>query len=190
MITKGNTTLQYGDGNHVNAVTAANSQAGVINYSYDSAGNMVSRNGDAMSYDSFGRLNQIQTSDGKNIVYTYTNGGDRIKKELPNNVVVYSFGGRYQVTRQPGQPDLHTVYVKGLKGDLVAQMTRNDAVLITSLDIKQPVLASNHPQPLLVKEWRLAVKRVKATFAYFVNTAVKQNPYQIRLYAIYGSLAM
>ncbi|NUM42950.1 MAG: hypothetical protein HUU45_15140, partial [Leptospiraceae bacterium] len=62
---KGSTSFQYGDLSHVNAVTLANTVSGPIYYGYDESGNMVSRNGESMRYDSFGRLFNIQSPDGR-----------------------------------------------------------------------------------------------------------------------------
>jgi RHS repeat-associated protein len=48
-----------------------------------------------------------------------------------SGVVVYSFDGLYEITRTPGQAESHTLYFKGLYGDVFSQMTRSDAALIT-----------------------------------------------------------
>jgi len=39
--------------------------------------------------------------------------------------------GIYAITRTPGQAESHTLYFKGLYGDIFSQMTRSDAALIT-----------------------------------------------------------
>ena len=39
--------------------------------------------------------------------------------------------GLYEIARTPGEGDKHTLYFKGLYGDIFSQMTRNDAALIT-----------------------------------------------------------
>ena len=39
--------------------------------------------------------------------------------------------GIYEITRTPGQAESHTLYFKGLYGDVFSQMTRSDAALIT-----------------------------------------------------------
>jgi RHS repeat-associated protein len=49
-----------------------------------------------------------------------------------SGVVVYSFDGLYEITRTPGQAESHTLYFKGLYGDVFSQMTRSDATLVAS----------------------------------------------------------
>ena len=59
--------------------------------------------------------------------------GNRIKKtSKTSGVVVYNFDGLYEIAKTPGEGDKHTLYFKGLHGDLFSQMTGNDAQLITS----------------------------------------------------------
>ncbi|TGM04820.1 hypothetical protein EHQ76_07165 [Leptospira barantonii] len=132
LIQKGGYTLNYGDGNHANAVTTATSAStGTMTYGYDASGNMVSRNGDTFRYDSFGKLIEI-TPNGttSSIHHNYDYTGSRIKTVSDTNLsTTYTFGDVYEIVRTSGQPERHTLYVKGLQGDRVAQWTREDAVL-------------------------------------------------------------
>ncbi len=132
LLQKGNFTLSYGDGNHANAVTAATSAStGTMNYAYDASGNMVSRNGDVLRYDSFGKLIEI-TPNGvtSSINYNYDYTGNRIKTVSDAALTTtYSFGDSYEIVRASGLPEKHTIYVKGIEGEIVAQWTREDATL-------------------------------------------------------------
>jgi RHS repeat-associated protein len=98
--------------------------------SSDSVGNMVTRKGDSYNYNAQNKLTRVNTSGGDVFQYLYEASGNRIKKQVKNSgMVVYSFGGLYEITKTPGQPDKHTLYFKGLYGDVFSQMTRNDAQL-------------------------------------------------------------
>ncbi|MDI7188019.1 RHS repeat-associated core domain-containing protein, partial [Leptospira santarosai] len=44
-------------------------------------------------------------------------------------ISTYTLGENYEILREPGKPEKHTLYVRGLHGDLVAQWTREDATL-------------------------------------------------------------
>ncbi|MCG6162115.1 hypothetical protein LFX13_17845, partial [Leptospira bandrabouensis] len=129
---KGAYTLSYGDGTHANAVTTANSPStGTMSYGYDASGNMTSRNGDTLRYNSFGKLIEItQYGTSSSILNTYDYAGSRIKSESQISLVTtYTLSPGYEIVRNPGQPERHTLYVRGLQGDLVAQWTRDDATL-------------------------------------------------------------
>ncbi|MCG6167536.1 RHS repeat-associated core domain-containing protein [Leptospira sanjuanensis] len=129
---KGAYTLSYGDGTHANAVTTANSPStGTLNYGYDASGNMISRNGDTLRYNSYGKLIEITPyGTSSSILNTYDYTGSRIKSESQISLVTtYTLGSNYEIVRNPGQPERHTLYVRGLQGDLVAQWTRDDATL-------------------------------------------------------------
>ncbi|EMN00610.1 hypothetical protein LEP1GSC035_0325 [Leptospira noguchii str. 2007001578] len=132
LIQKGAYTLGYTDGSHANAVTTATSpNTGTLNYGYDASGNMVSRNGDTLHYDSFGKLIEITpyaTSSSIRNVYDFQ--GNRVKSVSDITLIsTYTLGENYEIVREPGKPERHTLYVKGLEGDLVAQWTREDAAL-------------------------------------------------------------
>ncbi|MBM9500729.1 RHS repeat-associated core domain-containing protein [Leptospira sp. 201903071] len=118
--------------NHANAVTTATSAStGTMNYAYDASGNMVSRNGDVLRYDSFGKLIEITPNGGTaSINYNYDYSGNRIKAVSDAALTTtYSFGDSYEIVRASGLPEKHTVYVKGIEGEIVAQWTREDATL-------------------------------------------------------------
>ncbi|EMN91998.1 hypothetical protein BUQ74_16770 [Leptospira weilii serovar Heyan] len=132
LIQKGAYTLAYGDGTHANAVTTATSPStGTFNYGYDASGNMVSRNGDTLRYDSYGKLIEITPyATSGSIRNTYDFQGNRVKSVSDISLIsTYMLGENYEIVRNPGQPEQHTLYVRGLQGDLVAQWTRGDATL-------------------------------------------------------------
>ncbi len=95
---------------------------------------MTTRNGDAYHYNAQGKLKEIVTSGGDRFEYSYDHSGNRIKKTLKNlNTTTYSFGSLYEVYRAPGKPEKHTMFVLGVEGDIVAQYSRGDASLVTSM---------------------------------------------------------
>lgn len=58
----------------------------------------------------------------------------RIKKSLRNsNTTTYRFGNFYEIHRSPGAQEKHTLYVVGVEGDMVAQYSRGDAILLNQL---------------------------------------------------------
>ncbi|EKR25060.1 RHS repeat-associated core domain protein [Leptospira interrogans serovar Bataviae str. L1111] len=132
LIQKGAYTLGYTDASHSNAVTTATSPStGVMTYGYDASGNMVSRNGDTLRYNSYGKLIEITpyaTSSSIRNVYDFQ--GNRVKSVSDITLFsTYTLDDNYEIVREPGKPERHTLYVKGLQGDLVAQWTREDATL-------------------------------------------------------------
>lgn len=129
---KGAYILGYGDGTHANAVTTANSAStGTMSYGYDASGNMTSRNGDTLRYNSYGKLVEITPyGTSQSVFNTYDFSGSRVKSESQISLVTtYTLAPSYEIVRNPGQPERHTLYVRGLQGDLVAQWTRDDATL-------------------------------------------------------------
>ncbi|WP_428841896.1 RHS repeat-associated core domain-containing protein [Leptospira santarosai] len=132
LIQKGAYTLGYTDGNHANAVTTATSAStGTLNYGYDASGNMISRNGDVLRYDSYGKLIEITPyAASSSVRNTYDFAGSRVKSVSDITLIsTYTLGENYEILREPGKPEKHTLYVRGLHGDLVAQWTREDATL-------------------------------------------------------------
>ncbi|WP_367946791.1 RHS repeat-associated core domain-containing protein [Leptospira santarosai] len=132
LIQKGAYTLGYTDGNHANAVTTATSAStGTLNYGYDASGNMISRNGDVLRYDSYGKLVEITPyAASSSVRNTYDFAGNRVKSVSDITLIsTYTLGENYEILREPGKPEKHTLYVRGLHGDLVAQWTREDATL-------------------------------------------------------------
>ena len=135
LLQKGAFTYTYDNSNHIHAVTKVNSpNTGVLGYSYDEVGNMTSRNGDSYIYNAKGKLKEIVSIGGDRFEYTYDHSGNRIKKVLKNsNTTTYSFGNLYEIYRAPGQPEKHTMFVLGVEGDIVAQYSRGDASLVSSI---------------------------------------------------------
>jgi RHS repeat-associated protein len=132
MLQRGQFTLQYSNSNHVHAVTKVSSlQTGDTNYTYDTTGNLIERDGDVYRYNAMGKLAEITTAGGDVFQYSYDASGNRIKKQLKNaNTTTYNFNNLYEIHRSPGEPEKHTMYIPGIEGDKVAQYTRSDALLV------------------------------------------------------------
>ncbi|TGM27918.1 RHS repeat-associated core domain-containing protein [Leptospira selangorensis] len=97
-------------------------------------GNMTGRNGDTLVYNAQNKLQRIETIGGDKFEYIYDHSGMRIKKTLQNsNTTTYSFGNFYEIHRSPGQQEKHTMYVIGVDGDMVAQYSRPDAILVNQM---------------------------------------------------------
>ncbi|WP_004462609.1 RHS repeat-associated core domain-containing protein [Leptospira santarosai] len=131
LIKKGTSTYSYG-GSNLHAVTQIVSPAGIKNYSYDSSGLMINRDGDTLEYDPMGKLHRILTSDGQVLTYDYDYSGSRVRKSNQGDgSSVVSVDGAYEVSFRPGHSPLHTLYVKGLSGDLVSQLSLESVSLLT-----------------------------------------------------------
>ncbi len=93
---------------------------------------MKVRNNDRFIYNAQNKLVKIETFGGDEMEYLYDSSGNRIRKKMKNSgQVVYNFDGVYDITKTPGQSVTHTLYFKGLYGDVFSQMTRNDLNLIS-----------------------------------------------------------
>lgn len=131
LIKKGTSTYSYG-GSNLHAVTQIVSPGGTKNYSYDSSGLMINRDGDTLEYDPMGKLHRILTSDGQVLTYDYDYSGSRVRKSNQGDgSSVVSIDGTYEVSFRPGHSPLHTLYVKGLSGDLVSQLSLESVSLLT-----------------------------------------------------------
>ncbi|TGM05941.1 hypothetical protein EHQ76_06635 [Leptospira barantonii] len=132
LVQKGVFNLSYGDSSHANAVTQASSPStGAMNYGYDASGNMTNRNGDSLRYNAFGSLIEITPyGSSQSILNKYDYARNRVKTESQITLATtYTLSPNYEIVRNPGQPESHTLYVLGLQGDLVAQWTRDNATL-------------------------------------------------------------
>ncbi|WP_196219364.1 RHS repeat-associated core domain-containing protein [Leptospira santarosai] len=138
LIKKGTSTYSYG-GSNLHAVTQIVSPAGTKNYSYDSSGLMINRDGDTLEYDPMGKLHRILTSDGQVLTYDYDYSGSRVRKSNQGDgSSVVSIDGTYEVSFRPGHSPLHTLYVKGLSGDLVSQLSLESVSLLTDAQFENP----------------------------------------------------
>ncbi|MCR1795529.1 RHS repeat-associated core domain-containing protein [Leptospira sp. id769339] len=152
LLKKGDYSFTYGNSSHAHAVTSVNStNTGTINYSYDAAGNMVSRNGESLVYDAAGKLITHTLNGGDQLSMVYDFAGNRIKKSRSTDLsVIYSPDPLYEVLRRPGFADQHTLYLRGVKGELVAQFARTDATLISSASTE---MRSGISDTAFWKEW-------------------------------------
>ncbi|TGK07947.1 hypothetical protein EHO59_07590 [Leptospira semungkisensis] len=128
LLQKGNFTYTYGNSSHANAVTRVySSTTGAIDYSYDAAGNMVSRNGDTLIYDSYGKMIEYNPTKGEPIKYTYNAAGNRFKSfDQKSNTATYYMDDLYEIVNPPGQKATHTMYIKGFQGEILTQITQTD----------------------------------------------------------------
>lgn len=83
------------------------------------------------------RMVQMDTVGGDRAEYSYESSGRRVRKRITSSSgtvsqTVYNIEDAYEITKEPGKPEKHTLYFRGAKGDLAAQMTREDAVLLGS----------------------------------------------------------
>ncbi|WP_081100677.1 RHS repeat-associated core domain-containing protein [Leptospira weilii] len=139
LIKKGASNYSYG-GSNLHAVTQITSPQGTKTYSYDSSGLMTNRDGDVLEYDPMGKLQRILTKDGETLTYDYDYKGVRVRKSKQSDgTSVVSIDGAYEVSLRPGFSPLHTLYIKGLSGDLVSQLTLDSVSLLTNsqFDMKE-----------------------------------------------------
>ncbi len=149
LIQKGDRTLYYQ--NNPNPAPGSNNNCSVSvqavcsdsygnSYDYDANGNMIGRgdhNADTYRtfyYDSANRLTKVMNSQGvvkTSFGYDYDNA--RVSKVSADGAVTYFFGGMYEVLINPNGSEYHTKYIRGAKGELVAQH---------SLDTSHVTLAS------------------------------------------------
>ncbi|TGM88433.1 RHS repeat-associated core domain-containing protein [Leptospira licerasiae] len=131
LLQKGSLFYSYENPSHKNAVTKVAGQNQSYQYSYDGSGNIISRNGENFRYDPFQKLKEIRTEDQDSIRFDYDFSGTRIlKTKSSDSSKTISLGGLYEVSISPGKSPQHTLYFRGNSGDLVAQWTRTDAVLV------------------------------------------------------------
>lgn len=110
-------------------------------YEYDLNGNMITRKGRSLVYDSEDRLKEIKENGLTKLSMVYNHSGGRIKKIRPDGAITYSIGGLYEVQKKPNGSEVHTKYFMGANGDRVAQVTKDSsqvtlaAVTITSAEI-------------------------------------------------------
>ncbi|EMO33298.1 RHS repeat-associated core domain protein [Leptospira santarosai str. HAI821] len=151
LIKKGSNTYSYG-GSNAHAVTQIVSPQGTKIYSYDSSGLMTNRDGDVLEYDPMGKLQKMITKDGETLTYDYDYKGSRIRKSKQSDgTSVVSLDGDYEVSSRPGYSPLHTLYIKGLGGDIVSQLSLENVSLLSDAQFetdKTSELASmiSHPE--------------------------------------------
>ncbi|EMM77515.1 RHS repeat-associated core domain protein [Leptospira santarosai str. 2000030832] len=86
-----------------------------------------------------GKLHRILTSDGQVLTYDYDYSGFRVRKSNQGDgSSVVSVDGAYEVSFRPGHSPLHTLYVKGLSGDLVSQLSLESVSLLTDAQFENP----------------------------------------------------
>ncbi|MCP5510775.1 MAG: VCBS repeat-containing protein [Leptospiraceae bacterium] len=158
-------TLNYENPSHRHAVTSATSpNTGTFNYQYDAIGNMISRNGESLSYNGRSKLKEMVSEAGEKMVYSYDFNGSRgIKKRFSSSgqekSTTYYFDELYEIQREPGKPELHTLYFKGLQGEIFSQWTREDAVLVTAENRQNDIIFTINDSIKILQEraWNIFI---------------------------------
>lgn len=123
---KGATNLTYKSGCSVSDYAVCSDSTG-NSYQYDTNGNMTRRGNTSgvyrdFVYDKEDRLIKVQgQTAGTTSYFGYNAGGQRTTKVSPNGTVTYYIGGIYEVMFTTDGNQMHTKYVYGAEGDLVAQ---------------------------------------------------------------------
>jgi len=118
--------LQY-DPDHPHAVSR-DSEGN--RYAYDANGNMVRRGGCDLAYDAVNRLVSISRDGVETAAYAYDHANNRVRRSVAGGAVSYNADRLYEVTVAPGGGERHTKYFYGIKNELVAQMTAENASLV------------------------------------------------------------
>ncbi len=182
---KGNMNYSYLDANHENAVTKVRiiktPSVQDILYTYDLNGNMITRDADQFQFDSQNRMISSTVNSQRN-EYLYDYSGNRIRKLTgQDNAKVYTIDGIYEVTKNPSKPDMHTMYIRGMKGDLVSQFSQENIVLMP-----ETALNTNDQSTIdkIALFFTIQIQRTKIQFAKLVFASLHKNPYSIKLFAI------
>ncbi|HRG76336.1 MAG TPA: RHS repeat-associated core domain-containing protein [Leptospiraceae bacterium] len=188
---KANLDLFYEDPNHIHATTRAKVKTILnttydVNYKYDDAGNMVQRDDEIFKYDSENKLTQVDKTVGDTVNYLYEHTGNRIRKSRTStNEAVYNINGVYEVTKIPNLSDRHTLYIRGIKEELVAQYTASDVVLLTE---SNPTNENKAGIALLIGSFRNTLDQTRIRFAKWVTRTQANNPFALKLYMVYAIL--
>ncbi|PJZ29487.1 RHS repeat-associated core domain-containing protein [Leptospira kmetyi] len=131
LIKKGANNYSY-NGTNSHAVTQINSPQGNQIYSYDNSGLMTNRDGDTLQYDPMGKLQRILTKDSEVITFDYDYKGSRLRKsKQSDSSSVISIDGLYEISFRPGFTPLHTIYIKGIEDEIVAQIGLQNVSLLS-----------------------------------------------------------
>jgi RHS repeat-associated protein len=185
---KANLDLFYEDAKHLHAATRAKVKTALnttydVNYQYDDAGNMVQRDDEIFKYDSENKLVKVDKTVGDTVNYLYEHTGNRIRKSRTStNEVVYNINGVYEVTKIPSMSDRHTLYIRGIKEELVAQYTATDVVLLTD---SSPTNENKADIALLISSFKNKLDQTRIQFAKWVTRTTYENPFALNLYAVY-----
>ncbi|HMZ67412.1 MAG TPA: SpvB/TcaC N-terminal domain-containing protein, partial [Leptospiraceae bacterium] len=185
---KANLDLFYEDAKHLHAATRAKVKTALnttydVNYKYDDAGNMVQRDDEIFKYDSENKLVQVDKTVGDTVNYLYEHTGNRIRKSRTStNEVVYNINGVYEVTKIPSMSDRHTLYIRGIKEELVAQYTATDIVLLTDSNLIEKDKAGLIG---LFSYWKNTLDQHRIRFAKWVARTTYENPFALKLYTVY-----
>ncbi|MBX3720201.1 MAG: VCBS repeat-containing protein [Turneriella sp.] len=156
-------------------------------YSYDLNGNMTKREGRDLEYTAEDRLKAIKENGVEKLSFVYNYAGERVKKARPDGAITYWIGGLYEVQKKPDGSEVHTKYFGGIKGDRVAQVTKDSsqvtltAVTSTSTEI---YLASGRGAIMS------AVHDVGNTIAYLFTRRTSAGHLTLFLFIVIGGLGV
>ncbi|AGS80659.1 RHS repeat-associated core domain protein [Leptospira phage vb_LkmZ_Bejolso9-LE1] len=173
LIKKGASTYSYG-GSNSHAVTQITSPSGTQLYLYDTSGLMTSRDGDTLEYDPMAKLHRMLTKDGEVMTYDYDYKGSRVRKSKQSDASsVVSIDGLYEISLRPGFTPIHTVYIKGIEDEIVAQIGLQNVSLLTDAHFpsKETEIASTilNPKESLCKGVSIDC------FQYYKNRFLKEE---------------
>lgn len=124
-------------------------------YAYDTNGNMTRRGGDDLTYDALNRLVAISRDGAVTASFAYDHANNRIKKETSDGIVRYNADRLYEVAVFPGG-ERHTKYFFGIRNELVAQMSVENATLSAHYDpgVIDATYAWDNPKGLVFGSYR------------------------------------
>ncbi|MBS0617914.1 MAG: RHS repeat-associated core domain-containing protein [Spirochaetes bacterium] len=134
---KDGVNFTYGDSFHPQAVT----NDGTNSYVYDANGNMTFRKGRSLVYDAENRLVQVKTGATVKESYVYNHAGKRTIKTRSDGTIEYIVGEHYQVVQEASGQEKHTKFVRGMKSEVAAQVTRDGAsVTLVAMQMENQAL--------------------------------------------------
>ena len=132
LLSKNDKQYIYGSTSHKHGVTSVVSSANTIQYAYDESGNIILKDEDVYTYDANQRLSKVVTKNGDQVEFDYDYKGERIrKKNLITGQTSIHLGRLYEISTTPSQSPIHTLYVYGARDEIVAQLGKTNATLVS-----------------------------------------------------------
>lgn len=132
LLSKNDKQYIYGSSSHKHGVTSVVSSSNTIQYGYDESGNIILKDEDVYTYDANQRLSKVVTKNGDQVEFDYDYKGERIrKKNLITGQTSIHLGRLYEISSTPSQSPIHTLYIYGARDEIVAQLGKTDATLVS-----------------------------------------------------------